>query len=129
MEVFEFWPSDFLRIFKQAGVSLKTPPPYQAGCDFTDKAASGQVPVITSPQSSVEYVIRTEFEKDRQIPLKAVVDSSVKKLHWFVDDSYVGSIASGEPLLWSANAGVFRVRAVDDSGRSASQAFTVVHVQ
>ena len=128
MQVFEFWPSDFLQIFKQAGVSLKTPPSYQAGCDFTDKAASGLIPLITSPQTTVEYAIRAGFEKDRQIPLTAIVDSNVKKLHWFVDDSYVGTIGSGEPLLWQASAGVFQVRAVDDSGRSASHRVSVVQV-
>jgi len=81
MKVYEFWPSDFIHIFEQAGISLKAPPRYEAGCSFTDKGESGQPPVITSPQLGVEYVIRREVEADRQIPLKAIVDSGATKLH------------------------------------------------
>jgi penicillin-binding protein 1C len=128
MEIFEFWPSDFLQIFNQAGVSLKTPPAYEPSCNLTDKSASGQVPVITSPQATVEYAIRMEYEQDRQIPLKAVVDGNVSKLHWFIDDSYIGSVNNDEPLFWRANAGQFNVKAVDDSGRSASKKFIVKQV-
>lgn len=128
MQVFEFWPSDFLQIFNQAGVSLRTPPAYEPSCKLTNKSASGQVPMITSPQATVEYAIRVEYEQDRQIPLKAVVDGNVSKLHWFIDDSYIGSAENGEALLWQANAGVFNVRAVDDSGRSASKNFIVKQV-
>lgn len=120
MKVFEFWPSDFLNIFKQAGVVLQTPPPYQKGCDLTAKATSGQKPVITSPQSTIEYAIRVEVEADRQIPLKAVVDSGVETLHWFVEKGYLGSTQGGTPLLWRASPGEYQVSVVDDSGRSAS---------
>ena len=125
MRVFEFWPSDFLHIFNQAGVSLQTPPAYEKGCNFNDKSSSGQSPVITSPQTTVEYRIRAEYEKERQIPLIAVVDANVSKLHWFIDDSYIGSANNGEPLLWRASAGEFQVRVVDDSGRSASKKIRV----
>ena len=121
MTVFEFWPSDFLHLFNQAGVSLKTPPAYEEGCNLTDKSNSGQSPVITSPQSTVEYVIRAEYEQDRHIPLRAVVDANVEKLHWFIDEGYVGTADNGDAFLWRASAGEFTVRAVDDSGRSASK--------
>lgn len=125
MKVYEFWPSDFIHIFEQAGISLKAPPRYEAGCNFTDKGESGQPPVITSPQLGVEYAIRREVEADRQIPLKAIVDSTATKLHWFVDESYLGSADTGEALLWSANAGEYLIRAVDDFGRSASKRIAV----
>lgn len=128
MRVFEFWPSDFLHIFNQAGVSLQTPPAYEKGCKLNDKSTSGQMPVITSPQSTLEYAIRVEHEQDRQIPLSAVVDANVELLHWFIDDSYVGSAKNGESLLWRANAGEFQVRAVDDSGRSAGKTMRVKQI-
>ena len=125
MKVYEFWPSDFIHIFEQAGISLKAPPRYQAGCSFTDKGESGPPPVITSPQLGVEYAIRREVEADRQIPLNAIVDSTTTKLHWFVDESYLGSADNGETLFWSANAGEYLIRAVDDFGRSASKRIAV----
>src|SRR6266404_950951 len=31
--IYEFWPSDLLKIFKQAGVQRRTPPAYDASCE------------------------------------------------------------------------------------------------
>ena len=119
MKVYEFWSSDFLHIFNQAGISLASPPRYESGCDIADKSNHGQVPIITSPQETVEYVVRMEVTKERQIPLKAIVDPDVIKVHWFVDHAYVGSSNNGKPLLWDSRPGSFQVLAVDDSGRSS----------
>lgn len=58
---------------------------------------------------------------DRQhIALTAVTDTDVRTLYWFVDDIFVGSSSKpGESLFWQpASAGSFRLRAVDDHGRS-----------
>lgn len=121
MRVYEFWPSDFTQLFKQAGIVLRTPPPYKAECNFTNRANSGQKPIITSPQTTLEYAVRSGVKADSQIPLKAVVDANVSKLHWFVDQSYLGSVSNGDALLWQANPGEYQVRVVDDAGRSASK--------
>ena len=70
-----------------------------------------------------------EREKDRQIPLKAVTDPDVKKLHWFVNQTYLGSMKPTETLLWSAKPGRFNIRAVDDSGRASSVNIVVKQTQ
>jgi len=124
-KVFEFWPSDFLHIFNQAGISLKTPPQYSEGCELGQKSASGQHPIITSPQSLLEYVITINSDSSRQIPLKAIADPDVTKLYWFIDRTYVGDVSNGETLLWNAKPGNFRVRVVDDLGRGASKSIVV----
>ena len=126
MKVFEFWPSDFLQIFDQAGISLARPPAYEANCDLAEKSNSGQIPVITSPQSTVEYMVSMQSKRSRQIPLKAVVDPDVTEVHWFVDQAYVGSSSGGNTLLWDSHPGYFEVLAVDDSGRSAHKAIRVM---
>ncbi len=55
----------------------------------------------------------------QHIALTAVTDADVRALYWFVDDIFVGSSKSGESLFWQpASAGSFRLRAVDDHGRS-----------
>lgn len=125
MEVYQFWPSDFLQIYNQAGIYLKTPPAFEAGCDLNQTSSSGQDPVITSPQSSVEYVVRFNASETNQIPLQAIVDPDVEQLHWFIEGQYIASARRGESVLWQAKPGRFHVRIVDDSGRSASKWFNV----
>ena len=39
-EVYEFWPSDILKIYRMAGIPRRTPPPYEPGCN-ADAAVSG----------------------------------------------------------------------------------------
>lgn len=125
MKVYEFWPSDFLHIFNQAGISLATPPSYEANCDLADRGFSGQLPVITSPQATVEYIVRMDSKRDRQIALKAIVDPDVIKVHWFIDQAYVGSSRNGDALLWDSYPGSFQVQVVDDSGRGARKLIRV----
>ncbi len=125
MEVYEFWPSDFLQIYNQAGIFLKTPPPFESGCDLNQTSSSGQSPVITSPQSSIDYVLRLNEPQANPIPLQAIVDPDVERLHWFIEGQYIASSRRGESVLWQAKPGRHHVRVVDDSGRSASKWFTV----
>ena len=129
MQTFEFWPSDFLQIFKQAGISLKTPPAYLPDCSLSDKSYAGQQPVISSPQESLEYKINMASLSDRVIPLKAIADSDVSTLHWFVDNSYLGSAQTNDALVWEATPGSFDIHVVDDSGRTASKKVTVTQIQ
>ena len=128
-KVYEFWPSDFLRIFRQAGLSLKTPPAFEKQCALSELSSSGKKPIITAPQKTVEYVIRLGREKDRQIPFKAITDPDVKKLHWFVGQRYIGSSQPSKALFWNAKPGRFNVRAVDDSGRASSVGIVVTQTQ
>jgi penicillin-binding protein 1C len=128
VRVYEFWPSDFLQIFNQAGISLKTPPNYLSDCSMDEKSASGQMPVITSPQNTVEYAVNMKSDTGNLIPLVATVDPDVDQIYWFVDDKYVGSSASKEAFLWNASPGSFQVRAVDDSGRGDSKRIVISQV-
>ncbi len=81
-KVFEFWPSDFLQVFRQAGISLKTPPKYGAACGMDQKSATGQMPIITSPQNTVEYVVNMDSNGDNLIPLTLYSDPV--RLYWLV---------------------------------------------
>lgn len=128
-KVYEFWPSDFLYIFRQAGISLKTPPRYSSTCSLQQKSSSGQKPVIRSPQTTLKYVIRSSDETSQQIPFSAVVDPDVENLYWFVNDKYIGSANREKQLIWNANSGNYNVRVVDDSGRAASVEMSVIQLQ
>ena len=126
MKVYEFWPSDFLHIFRQAGISLKTPPAYGEDCSLDQKSASGQYPVLLSPQRNVEYVIQNDDPMPNQIPFSATVDPDVATLFWFVNDRFVGSGPAKKTFFWQATSGKFMLRVVDDSGRLISSSFRVL---
>lgn len=128
MKVFEFWPSDYLQVFHQAGLMLKTPPRYSEECSVEHKGGSGLKPQITSPQRSLEYVVSLQKQGGRKLPLQATVDPDVDRLYWFIDDSYIGHAASGETLFWEATPGKYEARVVDDAGRAASRNFVISQV-
>lgn len=125
MRVFEFWPSDLQRIFRQAGMALKTPPPFDPECDLDTQSTNGTPPVIQSPVDGLEYRLRSETLKSDQIPFSAVADADVRQLFWFVDDRYVGVSKAGETFFWSPSSGDFTVRVVDDHGRADHRAMRV----
>ncbi len=134
MKTFEFWPSDFLHLFRQAGISLKTPPQYSTACSLDQKSRSGQTPIITSPQATIEYVIQSitpeqSNNANREIPFSAIVDSNVETLYWFVNSTYVGNSKRGEPFIWNASNGEYSVRVVDDLGRGASRTIRVLQIR
>jgi len=128
-KVIEFWPSDFIYIFKQAGILLKPPPQYEAGCSLDKRSASGQKPVITSPQSNIQYVIQSIGADKKRIPFLATVDSDVEKIFWFVNGKYEGSSTPNASFIWTASGGEHTVNAVDDSGRATSKKINVIQIQ
>ena len=129
MKVYEFWPSDLLHIFNQAGISLETPPAFSSLCSMDQMSSGGQQPVIRSPQLNLQYMIRSDDESSRKIPFSAVVDPDVKTQYWFLDNKYIGSSQRGEKLIWHASSGDFEVRVVDDAGRAASVQMSVLQLQ
>lgn len=114
--VYEFWPTDLLRIFKQAGIQRKSPPPFEPGCTLTSNF--GLSPQITSPQSELRYIIPAHSTRKTEIPLTAVTDADVVTIYWFVNDSYLTKTHPDEAFLWVPKAGKYVVRVLDDHGLS-----------
>jgi penicillin-binding protein 1C len=126
-EVFEFWPSDLAKVFRQAGIPRRTPPQIP---DCTAAADEGQAPQITSPLRGVTYTRRASRDGEERIAFNATVDAGVRELYWFVDDGFAGSIKPGEPLFWQpAAAGEYTLRVVDDRGRADARPLRVDVVQ
>jgi penicillin-binding protein 1C len=122
-EVFEFWPTELLQLFAQAGMPRRRPPP--AG-DCQRDMAGGTPPKITSPVTAATYTIRAGRIGNETVPLAANADSEVRRLHWFVDESYVGTSAPGIALAWNPRgSGHYIVRTVDDRGRADSRPLDV----
>ncbi|XOZ34363.1 penicillin-binding protein 1C [Halomonadaceae bacterium KBTZ08] len=116
--VYEFWPSNLLTLFRQAGLPRRTPPPFQEECSLTDTAAIGDKPSILTPQSTVTYALRPDRLGQEKIPLQASADADARALFWFVGDQFLGRSEPDEPLFWRPRPGHFELRVVDDLGRS-----------
>jgi len=129
LQVYEFWPSDLSRIYRQAGISLKVPPDYEADCGLDDLDTKGGPPLITSPNRGIEYRLRSDLLSEERIPFLATVDADVREVYWFVDDRYIGMVPAGETLFWTPDSGQFVVRVVDDHGRAAQQKIDVALVK
>jgi penicillin-binding protein 1C len=120
-EVFEFWPSDLLRLFLTSGIPRRVAPPFSPGCRSVVRG--GAPPSISSPARGLDYTLHAEDR--REIPFTAVTDADSRLVYWFVDNRLVGTSRPGEALFWKARPGNFIVRAVDDQGRSVAENVTV----
>jgi len=121
--VYEMWGSDMLKLFQQAGLPRRTPPPFDPRCE-THTAASpgGPRPQITSPLRGVVYSLRAKRLGQETITLRATTGAGVREVYWFVGRSFVGKAPPGGSLAWRAEApGAFMVRAVDDQGQADSR--------
>jgi penicillin-binding protein 1C len=117
-EVFEFWSSDMLMLFRQAGMPRRTPPP-MPGCATDDPA---DAPRIASPVRGLSYALRRSSPNET-IALDARAAGDVRHLFWFDGKSLIGvRRVSDGALSWRpATAGVHFIRVVDDHGRSAER--------
>lgn len=120
MEVYEFWPSDLLAVFRAAGIARKLLPPLEEGCPLIMAGNSGAAPEIRTPDSHIVYTLRSDHREEERIPFSAVADADANTLYWFVDERYVGSVPRGKRLFWQPSIGSFDVRVVDDHGRAAA---------
>jgi penicillin-binding protein 1C len=120
--VFEFWPSDLMKLFRSGGVARRTPPPADPDC--AKVMPGGAAPLISSPSRGVTYSAPSGGRTE--IPLAAVTDADSRMLYWFIDDELVGTARPGETLFWKAKPGTFVVRAVDEQGRAAAEVMNVM---
>jgi penicillin-binding protein 1C len=112
--VYEFWPSDLMRLFTQAGMPRRIPPP--AGDCQTPLSAQGQAPEITSPITAVTYL------SGQRIPLRAITEAGVQRVFWLVDNALIGTAQAGSVLEWQPErGGEMTIKVIDDQGRSESR--------
>lgn len=119
--VYEFWPSNLLKLFEQAGIQRRTPPLYDPECVLSSLSSQGTGPQITSPQAALSYSIHEHQKQQTTIPFSAIADADVKTLYWFINETYIGKSLRDQILLWPVKSGKFIVRVVDDHGRADAQ--------
>lgn len=119
-EVFECWPSNLLKLFDEAGLARRTPPPFRPDSGIEIPSRSGNAPRILSPSGTAGFAAG-----ESGIPLVATADAGVKRIYWFSDQTFLGCTAPGECLGWRAPPGRHTLLALDDNGRSAQKSFDV----
>jgi penicillin-binding protein 1C len=122
-EVYEFWPSDLLALFAQAGLPRRTPPPFLPDNSVESLSRRGHAPHIVSPKSNVVYSLG-EGDASRALSLQVETEPDVAKVYWFADRVFLGTSDRDAPLSWQPKPGSYKVIALDDHGRSDSRAVT-----
>jgi penicillin-binding protein 1C len=117
-DVFEFWSSDMLQLFKRAGMPRR-PPPALPDCASRDGL---DAPRIASPLRGVAYALRASVPQE-EIALDADVAADVRTVFWFDGLALIGArrVADGALAWRPATSGVRVLRVVDDHGRSAER--------
>ena len=115
-EVYEFWPSDLLKLFERAGLPRRAPPPFLPGTESEFAARSGNPPKIISPSDAHATLLGTSNE----IPLRAKTDADVREVYWFADKTFIGKSCAADVLSWKSPPGTYQLIALDDHGRAGS---------
>lgn len=128
LAVYEFWPSDLLKIFAQAGIKRSSPPPFEQDGDKEIEHLPGSAPEITSPKNGFTYAIRIN-KPSPAISFTATADADVTMLYWFVNDNFIGCSERDQPLGWQAKSGTYSIRVVDNYGRTNMRDLVVTIVE
>ena len=117
-QVYEYWSSDMLKLFREAGMPRRRPPEMPACA--TDDGSDG--PRIATPRMGVTYTLRRS-RPDEVIALEAGVAADVREVFWFDGASLIGKVKAGAgALAWRPSAdGAHLIRAIDDHGRAVER--------
>jgi penicillin-binding protein 1C len=126
-EVFEFWPSDLQRLFREAGMPRRQPPAVP-DCSASAAEQAGDAPLITAPGSDgMTYTLR--LSKPAPIALRANSITADESLFWFANGGLVGKSRAGESTGWMPAApGRYQLRVIDRQGRADVRAVEVEFV-
>ena len=129
-QYFEVWPNDIRANFESAGINTRNIPDYHPTCKahaFENTINLLSAPKITSPANGQTFVIRLQNSSETQskIALKATVDGATKRLNWFVDGKFIGSVKPQETLFYTPTAGEKMISLSDDQGQVVSTKITV----
>ncbi|GBL03551.1 membrane carboxypeptidase/penicillin-binding protein [Glaciecola sp. KUL10] len=122
---FEVWPTDILANFERVGILVAAIPDFHQDCLKSKRDSEVNLfsaPKITSPLNGQVFVnpISAENQPIVEIALSASVDGDTKKLNWFVNGNYIGSVTPTEPLFHQFSSGAKTITLSDDQGQVTS---------
>ncbi len=124
MIVREVWPSDLLKLFREAGIPRPVPPPFEDKGIHTDRRMIQ--PTILSPVARATYILRPELDRFGKIPLMGAVDGEVNEIFWFANGIFLGKTQPEETLIWTPSPGQYDLILLDDQGLSQERSVTVL---
>jgi penicillin-binding protein 1C len=124
-EIYEFWPTDMQRLFREAGMPRRQPPLAPDCGQGNDQLGDG--PTISSPNQSTTYTQR--LSKPVPIALRANAIAANGTLFWFANGGLIGNSRPTEGLAWTpATPGHYQLRVVDQEGRADSRELDIEFV-
>src|ERR1700733_2588233 len=94
-EVFEFWTSDMLKLFREAGMPRRVPPVLPA-CAAEDTT---EPPRIASPLRGGSYNLQLS-KPETVIPLEAGAAADARNVFWFDGAALIGKLPAGGAFPW-----------------------------
>lgn len=125
MAVYEFWDAEYLDMFRRAGITRKTPPPFMPGCSLDNVVATRSTPVIMTPIDGTKIVIVSDGDSE-PVSFQAITDLYDTKIFWFLDGDMIGTTTTGQVMRHNVPMGEHTVRIVDEMGAAKSANFIVV---
>ena len=102
-EIYEFWPSDLMRLFREAGLPRRRPPPFLPGSRPAAIYQAGSAPRIAYPAPGAVYQLSAGTNR-QQLTLQARTDADVDQIYWFADKQFIGRAAPRDPVPWTPGA-------------------------
>ncbi|MBR1648502.1 MAG: penicillin-binding protein 1C [Alphaproteobacteria bacterium] len=115
MKSYNFWPSDIIKAYSDAGVYIKRPPEFGENCEEIS-SHYGNPPQIVAPLDETTFWLHSEDEK---IAAKANADADADMIYWFVNNRLVTSSRPEKTVEIRPNIGTNEIKAVDNLGRQA----------
>ncbi len=128
MQAYNFWPSDVLKAYSDAGINIRRPPEFGENCHTVDTAYLGKVPTITAPADGTTILVHSQQQNSQKIALKATTDADASEIYWFLNHKLAGTSKTGEILTATSPVGLINITAVDDLGRSTNAQINVRYV-
>jgi penicillin-binding protein 1C len=121
-EVFEFWPSDMMKLFREAGMPRRKAPA-MPDCAVDD---ASDIPKIATPLRGVTYTLSHKAGAET-IPLEAGIAADVDSVFWFDGAALIArSRVTHGAIPWTPSAdGIHLIRVIDDHGRTAERDVTI----
>jgi penicillin-binding protein 1C len=124
-EVYEFWTSDMLQLFREAGMPRRVAPPApDCAAGFGGAGDGREAPRIVSPVRGLVYTLR--IGSWAPLSLRADAASGTQAVYWFAGSAYLGRAPFGDSLAWlPSQPGRYLLRAVDDRGAADTRELVV----
>ncbi|MDZ7771124.1 MAG: hypothetical protein U5K38_19845 [Woeseiaceae bacterium] len=77
-DALQFWPSDIDRLFRQAGIGLRRPPPTRPAARFDARPKADRRDPRLAPDTSITYQLRPGRLDIEQLAFATVTDADVQ---------------------------------------------------